>query len=416
MTISPIDVSTSEIGAFPGDFLGIGLSDESVQLETFAVMDIDIVDAATGAPVDLAAGATAGLTFLLPETTSLAVGDTVGLWFYDEAAGAWVEEEVGTVEAASLPGRLQVVGEVSHFSSWNCDRPIDTFNCFTGQVVDPAGNPVGGAAVFATGVDYFGTSYDTTDASGSYCVNVRRNSTVEIKASLTSGGISVDSQTVVVDTTLPDGDIVSCDLGGCSAVEPLMLSGLTCISGDVRDEADVPLEGVTVFSTSGQTAVTAADGSYCFAAPAESDVAVFTADFPALVVTTGPEGDDCSDPAGCTEANLRPGGPGEGACISGAVLTDGNPAILDGLIVNVFRESPPFDILGATITQPDGTFCVDGLPIEPALFVRIDVVDPEGQCGGLGETFDLAPFASTCSADDCIDIGNVICSVELIPS
>ena len=74
--------------------------------------------------------------------------------------------EVGTVTDASLPGRLQVTGEVSHFSSWNCDRPIDTFNCFSGQVIDPAGNPVAGASVLASGVDYSGTSYDTTDGGG----------------------------------------------------------------------------------------------------------------------------------------------------------------------------------------------------------------------------------------------------------
>ena len=97
------------------------------------------------------------------------------------------------------------------------------------------------------------------------------------------------------------------------------------------------------------------------------------------------------------------------------MLTDGNPDILDGLIVELVRDSPPFEILGVTITQPDGAFCVEGLPIEPALAVRVDVTDPEGQCGGFGATFDLATFASTCSADDCIGIGNVFCSVEAIP-
>lgn len=267
----------------------------------------------------------------------------------------------------------------------------------------------------ASGVDYSGTSYDTTDGGGNYCVNVRRNSLVEIKASLTSGGISVDSQTVLVDTTLPDGAIVSCDIGGCSDVEPLELSGLTCIAGDVRDAADAPLAGVTVFSTSGQSATTEADGSYCFAAPAEAEIAVLTEDFPVVIVTTGPEGDDCGNPAGCTEANLRPGTTTDTACLSGNVITDGNPSVLDGLIVEVARNAPPFELLGADITEPDGSFCVNGLPVDPALFVRIDVIDPDQQCGGIGETFDLATFVSSCSADDCIDIGTVICSVEVLP-
>ena len=57
----------------------------------------------------------------------------------------------------------------------------------------------------------------TTDAAGNYCVNVRRDSLVEIHAELVFGNVRVSSQTVSVDTTLPAGTVVSCAVGGCTA-------------------------------------------------------------------------------------------------------------------------------------------------------------------------------------------------------
>ncbi len=410
VVISPIDVSTSELSAFPGDFVGIQTSGNEALMETFSLMDVDIVDPATGEPVDLAPGATAQLEFLLPETTSLATGDTVGLWFFDDAQGLWLEEGVGTVAASTeVPARLAVFGEVAHFSWWNCDRPIATFNCFTGQVVDPGGAPIAGAQVFASGVDYNGTSYDQTDAAGNYCVNVRRDSTVDIRAQFSAGGVVLDSQTVQVDTSLPAGVVVSCSQGGCTGVADLVIAGLSCISGDVRDELDNPVPGALVVTTAGPSAITAADGSFCFAAPENADVALATAGFPAITVTTGTAGDDCSDPAGCTEALLRAAAGGT-ACLSGVVREDfgvpGDP--VPGAQVDAFRDEAPFDLLGTAVSDGAGEFCVEGLPPLTPIFLSVFADEPFF-CEGGEDGFSTGAAGSSCAAANCVDVGDVPC-------
>ena len=306
---------------------------------------------------------------------------------------------------------------MSHFSWWNCDRPIETFNCYTGTVVDSAGNPVAGAQVFASGVDYTGTSYDTTDAAGNYCVNVRRDSLVEIRAELVFGGVRVTTQTVSVDTTLPAGTVVSCALGGCTAVEDLALDGLTCVSGDVRDELDAPVAGALVVSTTGQFATTAADGSYCVAAPADSGVTVATPGLPPVSVITEAAGPDCSDPGACTPANLRPEPSTTTSCLSGRVVEAGfEPSLAPGdpvpdAVVEAFRSEAPFDLLGVAETDAAGEFCLEGLPELVNVVLSVEGPAPLF-CFGSREGVDVGPAPSTCAANDCTPVGDIDCFSE----
>ncbi len=116
--VSPVDVSTGELRAFPGDFYGTARDGSRVLLETFSLMDVSISQ--NGQPVNLRPGAAATLEFLLPADTSLATGETVPLWFYSETQGTWIEEGSGTVGTSTFnPGRLSVTGAVSHFTWWS---------------------------------------------------------------------------------------------------------------------------------------------------------------------------------------------------------------------------------------------------------------------------------------------------------
>ena len=239
---------------------------------------------------------------------------------------------------------------------------------------------------------------------------MRRDSIVDIEAEYSVGGIVVSSQTVQVDTSLPEGTVVSCSLGGCTDVDDLVIAGLSCISGDVRDELDNPVEGALVVTTSGPTALTGADGSFCFAAPENTSVGVATAGFPAVTASTGAAGDDCSNPAGCAEALLRPAAGGTG-CLSGVVRQSfegefGDP--LPDAIVNAFRDEPPFDQLGTAVTGFDGVYCVEALPPFTPVFINVSF-EGEISCEGGEDGFSTGAAGSSCGAANCVEVADVLC-------
>ena len=77
-----------------------------------------------------------------PATIRIPVGSsainppaTIPLWSFDKENGFWVEEGFATLEGN------RYVGEVSHFSFWNCDVPFETVN-FCVTIVDVNNNPI----------------------------------------------------------------------------------------------------------------------------------------------------------------------------------------------------------------------------------------------------------------------------------
>jgi len=116
---------------------------------------------------------------------------TVPMYSFDEKRGIWVQEGTGhiedgagnPVEESDLPsirngsyvGELFAIAEVSHFSYWNVDWPIEENGCIQGVVVDDQDMPVEGATLSVQGVNFAGLSQPiVTDASGHFCVSMRR--------------------------------------------------------------------------------------------------------------------------------------------------------------------------------------------------------------------------------------------------
>ena len=123
VSVSPVDVSTGELLASPGEFKGRTHDGSNVLLEAHALMNVSITQ--DGQSVNLKSGARATLEFVLPADTTLVAGEVVPLWFYSEADGRWSEEGSGTVGAStSDPGRLSVIGEVSHFTWWGAHTSL----------------------------------------------------------------------------------------------------------------------------------------------------------------------------------------------------------------------------------------------------------------------------------------------------
>ena len=112
------DPTSMELGAtMPGDLRGVSSRNEPVQLATLGMMAVEL-STPEGAELQLAEGKTATLTFpLTPEMANEVTGE-VPLWSLNESTGIWEEEGSSVLVGNSM------VGEVSHFSFWNCDLPF----------------------------------------------------------------------------------------------------------------------------------------------------------------------------------------------------------------------------------------------------------------------------------------------------
>ena len=425
--VSPVDVSTGELRASPGDFYGRARDGSRVLLETFSLMDVSINQ--NGQPVNLRPGATATLEFLLPADTSLAAGETVPLWFYSETQGTWIEEGSGTVgTSTSDPGRLSVTGAVSHFTYWAVQIPVHLSEqtCVKGIVTDSDGIPQAGIALIAEGVSVKGVYYRTnlyalTNTAGEYCVMVRRESLVKITAYLNVGGATV---TTSIEVMTPDTHSLACldgdaGAGECTAIQTIALPSLSCISGDVRDSLNNPIAGFRVFSSVGTSATTDAAGAFCLGAPSGSVVSVHAPGYPSATVTTPNDEGSCAA-GGCAVVAIRPAPqptptptpaqtptptpaptptPSSTSCmeVSVTLRSDGSPAA--SATVRVFDEWTG-DLLATGTTDAAGKVCFELLPADTGVFVNASRAP--GLTGGAYT--NTGAGGGSCASSGCLQV------------
>lgn len=130
-----IDPTSSELNKImPGDLRGINASGFIKGLETYGMAAIELTGS-TGELLQIADGKKAGISFPLPASISSTAPATIPLWYFDESKGLWKEEGVATKTGDKY------VGEVSHFSFWNCDVP-NNYVQFSCTILDYNNNPV----------------------------------------------------------------------------------------------------------------------------------------------------------------------------------------------------------------------------------------------------------------------------------
>jgi hypothetical protein len=157
--ITYLDPETDDILSTPGgDLLALPEGadpneDSPVQLETFGMMEFDLVDQ-NGDPIT-ELGGDAEVCMRAP--SGLELGDIIPLWYYDEEDGLWKEEGEGTV--VDRDGQLMICGAVTHFSWWNYDQPIATHSCMRFEILpEGATGDLDGLTWYSEGVTYNGAS------------------------------------------------------------------------------------------------------------------------------------------------------------------------------------------------------------------------------------------------------------------
>ncbi|MDC1068166.1 hypothetical protein OAQ99_03285 [Candidatus Kapabacteria bacterium] len=162
------------LNMFPGNFEGEREDGTTTSIESFGFIDVEIW--AGSQKLNLADGKTASIKVPVPNEIKNRAPQTIPLWHYDMNQAKWIEDG-----AASLEGDFYV-GEVSHFTRWNCDVP-QTVSFIEGYVVNENGQDLAHARIVANGVDYTGYTQAYTDENGYFKISVRENSEVTIIAS-----------------------------------------------------------------------------------------------------------------------------------------------------------------------------------------------------------------------------------------
>jgi hypothetical protein len=130
-----IDPTSNDIDrTVPGSFMANDATNTRVLLASFGMMAVEL-SAPTGEKLQVKTGTTAKLTMPIPSSLQSSAPATIPLWYVNDQTGIWQEEG-----SASKVGGVYV-GEVKHFTFWNCDLPNSTIPLnFT--LKNAAGEPI----------------------------------------------------------------------------------------------------------------------------------------------------------------------------------------------------------------------------------------------------------------------------------
>ncbi len=209
--------SNATLDQMPGNLQGVNTRAEEVSLQTFGMIAVELLGS-NGEELNIADGFTAELTMPVPADILPSAPASIPLWSFNEEHGMWVEE--GTANLVNG----EYVGEVSHFSFWNCDVP-ENLIYFDATVVDENGTPLPNLQVVISTIDdaSCGTGYTSGNGVvGGYipkneellleilddCDNVIYSSNIGPFADDTAlGDITVIGTDVITIT----GNLVDCD-------------------------------------------------------------------------------------------------------------------------------------------------------------------------------------------------------------
>ncbi|QCE42353.1 hypothetical protein [Psychroserpens sp. NJDZ02] len=129
-----LDPSNPDINSImPGSLQAVNEQGEARVLESYGMLNVELRGDA-GQELNIADGHFADIEMPVDPAQTGVAPVTIPLWHFDEVNGYWVEDGLATL----IGGKY--VGEVSHFSWWNCDAQFPTVAlCMT--IVDGVGVP-----------------------------------------------------------------------------------------------------------------------------------------------------------------------------------------------------------------------------------------------------------------------------------
>jgi hypothetical protein len=235
----------------PGDLRGLDSLGFMRVLTTYGMSATELTGAG-GELLQIATGKKATISFPISSAANASAPSNIPLWYFDETIGLW-KEQGNAVKSGST-----YVGEVSHFSWWNCDLPNATVPLIF-NVVDGTGQPVSGVYVniVPTTSNSWSHAGGYTDSTGHVSVLVTANAsyTLSIYGDCGSWNNPAYTQDFSVGTT-------PVDLGNITLTGPSVAN----VSGTVECTGS-PLADAYVVMTKGYYNFrypVNADGTYSF--------------------------------------------------------------------------------------------------------------------------------------------------------
>ena len=143
----------------PGDLRGLNSNNELQLLTTFGMAAVELIGAG-GQLLQVATNQKAKLTIPLSSSQQSSAPANIPLWYFNENNGLWKEE------GSAVKTGNTYVGEVSHFSYWNCDSR-STYIHFDCTLINLSGRPVPNAFVKVSRISYPASAgFGYTDSTG----------------------------------------------------------------------------------------------------------------------------------------------------------------------------------------------------------------------------------------------------------
>ena len=222
------------LNQMPGNLQGVNTEVETVALATYGMIAVEL-EGDNGEALNIADGQTATLTMPVPTSMLANAPATIPLWSFHETLGLWIEESSATLQNGAY------VGEVSHFSFWNCDIPFENVQLEM-RLLDPNEEPLsnflvilsssGGGAPVSSGSGY-------TAPNGTVSGAVPANEVLAMEIFDACGGLiyTDDIGPFAVDTDL--GAIIIASSFG----------DFTTVTGILQDCSGIPLNNAVVIAS-----------------------------------------------------------------------------------------------------------------------------------------------------------------------
>jgi len=230
----------------PGDLRAIDGNSQERLLTSFGMMGVELFDDA-GKSLQIATNKTAKLTFPIPSSIAMNAPNSIPLWFFDAAIGMWKQEGTATKQGNNY------VGDVKHFSFWNCDVP-NNFIQLDMTLTNASGVPYGNVMVKITNPATSGIAYGYTNSLGFVSGAVPDNATLNIEVIMNPCNTTIYSQ-VVNTFSAP------ISLGTIIVTTPYI--NTATITGTVVDCMGVPVSNgfASVISSTGLASIVATNAS-----------------------------------------------------------------------------------------------------------------------------------------------------------
>ncbi len=234
-----IDPTANDVDEImPGDLRGLNENGSLKSLTSFGMAAVELTGN-SGQLLQIADGKKVTLNFPLPNTVAADAPASIPLWYFDETKGLWIEE--GT----AIKSGNTYVGDVKHFTYWNCDLPNPSVP-LSFIITDNLLNRFANAHVEITPLTTNSWSHagGYTDETGYVNVSVTANTQykLEIFSNGCSSAIPFSKKTFSVESKAVDLGIIT--VGETSA-------DLATITGTATDCNNNPLSNGRIIAGNG---------------------------------------------------------------------------------------------------------------------------------------------------------------------